>query len=130
MMAEKQIQRTAYTHADSYVTKDGSIIRELMHPAVHGNSYLSLAEARVPPGSSTILHMHGVTEEVYHIISGSGFMILGEDKFEIGNGDTICISPGTAHKVENFSGAELVILCCCVPAYSHEDTYLLENIFS
>ncbi len=41
-------------------------------------------------------------------------MILGEDKFEIGNGDTICIPPGTAHKVENFSGVELVILCCCV----------------
>ncbi len=58
MMAEKQIQRTAYTHADPYVTIDGSIVRELMHPDVHGNSYLSLAEARVPPGSSTILHIY------------------------------------------------------------------------
>jgi mannose-6-phosphate isomerase-like protein (cupin superfamily) len=96
-----------------------------MHPAVHGNSYLSLAEARVPPVSSIILHIHGVTEEVYHIISG--FVILGEDKFRIGSGDTICIHPGTAHKVENFSGVELVILCCSAPAYSHDDTYLLEN---
>lgn len=127
MMAEKQIQRTAYGHADPYVTKDGSTIRELMHPVVHGNSYLSLAEARVPPGSSTILHMHGVTEEVYHIISGSCFMILGEDKFRIGSGDTICILPGTAHKVDNISEVELVILCCCSPAYSHDDTQLLEN---
>lgn len=128
MMTEKQILRTAYVQADPYVTKDGSTIRELMHPAVHGNSHLSLTEARVPPGSSTILHMHEVTEEVYHIISGSGFMILGEDKFKIGSGDTICIPPGTAHKVENISGVELMILCCCVPAYSHEDTYLLENM--
>jgi len=37
-------------HADAapYVTKDGSEIRELMHPAVHGNRAQSLAEATVP----------------------------------------------------------------------------------
>ena len=32
-------------------TLDGSEIRELMHPAVHGNVNQSLAEARVSPGS-------------------------------------------------------------------------------
>jgi hypothetical protein len=30
---------------EAYVTKDGSLIRELMHPQVHVNSSLSLAEA-------------------------------------------------------------------------------------
>ena len=128
MMCEKQILRTAYTHAAPYVTKDGSTIRELMHPVVHGNSHLSLAEARITPGSSTFLHIHAITEEIYHITAGCGVMTLGGEKFMIGAGDTICIPPGTAHKVENISEVELVILCCCVPAYSHEDTLLLENI--
>ncbi len=128
MMNEQEILRTVYAHVDPYITKDGSTIRELMHPAVHGNSHQSLAEARILPGSSTVLHIHEVTEEIYYIISGSGFIILGEDKVKIDSGDTICISPGTAHKVENSAEVELVILCCCSPSYSHEDTYLLEKI--
>ena len=72
-----------------------------MNPVVHGNSHQSLAEARISPVSLTVLHIHEVTEEIYHIISGSGFMTFAEEKFKIGSGDTICISPGTAHKVEN-----------------------------
>ena len=34
-----------YRDIEPYVTKDGSEIRELMHPAVHGNEKQSLAEA-------------------------------------------------------------------------------------
>jgi len=38
---------TIYEEIEPYITKDGSIIRELIHPAVHGNSNQSLAEATV-----------------------------------------------------------------------------------
>ena len=124
-MSEKNILKTAYAQVDTYITKDGSTIRELMHPLVHGNSHISLAEARVPPGSATLYHMHEITEEVYHITAGCGIMTLEGEKFKISSGDTVCIPPGTAHKVENLSKVELVILCCCAPPYSHEDTYLL-----
>ena len=128
MMSRNNILKTVYTQVDPYVTKDSSTIRELMHPAVHGNLHLSLAEARVPPGCATLLHVHEITEEVYHITAGCGIMTLAKEKFTIVSGDTVCIPPGTAHKVENISEVELVILCCCVPAYSHEDTSLLENM--
>jgi hypothetical protein len=36
------------------VTKDGSGIRELMHPDRHGNRNQSLAEALVPPGTQPL----------------------------------------------------------------------------
>lgn len=42
---------------ETYVTKDGSSIRELMHPLVHANSALSLADT-VPAGTTTLLHHH------------------------------------------------------------------------
>jgi mannose-6-phosphate isomerase-like protein (cupin superfamily) len=108
-----------------YVTLDRSEIRELMHPAVHGNRNVSLAEATVAPGERTELHRHPVTEEVYHVTEGIGTMTLGAERFEVHAGDTVCIPPGTPHCVENTGAAPLRILCACAPAYSHEDTELV-----
>jgi mannose-6-phosphate isomerase-like protein (cupin superfamily) len=104
---------------------DGSEIRELMRPDKHGNAKQSLAEATVEPGQETVLHKHLRTEELYHITAGRGLMILGEERFEVRAGDTICIPPGTPHCIANSGLEPLRILCCCSPAYSHEDTVLL-----
>ena len=109
------------------MTKDRSEIRELMHPAVHGNAQLSLAEATVEPGGKTALHRHKITEEIYHVVHGSGVMTLGAEAFAIVAGDTICIAPGTAHCVENTGGEPLRILCACAPAYGHDDTELVDS---
>ena len=53
---ERQVLHTRYTDIEAFVTKDGSVVRELMHPNVHGNSNLSVAEAVVAVGKSTLLH--------------------------------------------------------------------------
>jgi mannose-6-phosphate isomerase-like protein (cupin superfamily) len=119
--------RTRYAALSPYVTKDGSEIRELMHPAVHGNRNSSLAEATVPPGACTLLHRHLATEEIYHITAGTGTMQLGDENFEIAAGDTICIAPGLAHRVVNTGSQPLRILCACTPPYAHADTELLER---
>lgn len=116
--------RQPYDSVVPYITKDGSEIRELMHPAVHGNQNQSLAEATVAPGATTQLHKHLKTEELYHITGGQGLMTLGDTRFEVYPGDTICIKPGTPHCIENTGKEPLVLLCCCSPAYSHEDTIL------
>ena len=42
--------RSSYAEVTAYVTKDVSTIRELMHPAGHGNRQQSLAKAVVAPG--------------------------------------------------------------------------------
>lgn len=116
---------TRRDRVEPYVTRDGSIIRELMHPDVQGNRAQSLAEAIVPPGATTCLHRHGRTEEIYHFVAGRGRMRLGEETFEVTAGDTVCIPPGTAHSLANDGPDALVLLCACSPAYSHEDTELL-----
>jgi mannose-6-phosphate isomerase-like protein (cupin superfamily) len=72
-----------------------------MHPKVHGNSRQSLAEAIVQVGAETLLHRHLVSEEIYHVTEGVGVMTLGKDRFEIKPEDTVCILPGTPHRVKN-----------------------------
>jgi len=117
--------KTEYGHIAPFVTKDGSEIRELMHPAQHGNRTQSLAEAIVAPGETTALHRHHLTEELYHVTAGRGRMTLGAEMFEVAPGDTICIVPGTPHCIENTGHDPLRILCSCSPPYSHGDTELL-----
>lgn len=116
---------THYTDIEAYTTRDGSTIRELLHPALHGNANQSLAEATVPCGSVTLLHRHRLTEELYHITAGEGRMRLGDEQFTVSVGDTVLIPPGTPHAIENCGARELRLLCCCAPPYSHDDTELL-----
>ncbi|MBI5107618.1 MAG: cupin domain-containing protein [Rhodocyclales bacterium] len=118
--------KTRYAEIPVYITKDGSEIRELMHPAVHGNRLQSLAEATVAAGRRTLLHRHARTEELYHVTAGRGRMTLGDARMEVGAGDTVHIAPGTPHCIEALGAEPLRILCCCTPPYSHEDTELLE----
>ena len=117
--------KTAYDEATAFITKDGSVIRELLHPAIHGPGAMSFAEAIVDPGGTTLLHLHALSEEIYHITDGSGTMRLGKAEFEIFTGDTIVIPPGTKHNVTNTGLSALKILCVCHPAYSDADTLLL-----
>lgn len=116
-----------YADAEPFVTKDGSLVRELMHPGRHDSRAQSLAEAVVPVGAGTTLHRHRTSEEVYHITRGEGTMTLGAEAFRVGAGDSICIPPGTPHRICNTGDKPLTILCACAPAYSHEDTDLLSQ---
>lgn len=118
--------KTRFADIAAYITKDGSEIRELMHPDRHGNRNQSLAEALVPPGRRTLLHRHLASEELYHITAGEGLMTLGGETMKVGPGDTVAIPPGTPHRIEATGTQPLRILCCCSPAYRHEDTEMLE----
>lgn len=115
------------TDCKPYVTKDGSTIRELMHPDIHRNHRQSLAEATVGPGQQTVAHKHLQTEELYFIKSGAGVILVGEDERDVMAGDTVAIPPGTVHSVRNTGDTDLVILCACSPPYSHDDTVLVDS---
>jgi mannose-6-phosphate isomerase-like protein (cupin superfamily) len=117
---------TQYNDIEPFITKDKSVIRELLHPNLHTTKKTSLAEAIVDPKSKTLLHRHKNTEEIYHITQGIGLMTLADSQLEVKTGDSICIAPGTAHCIENIGNETLHLLCICSPAYQHDDTELLE----
>jgi mannose-6-phosphate isomerase-like protein (cupin superfamily) len=109
-----------------FTTKDGSEIRELL---AHRNSAIrnqSLAEARLPVGSSTQEHYHVQTEEIYYITHGTGQIRIDSETREVKPGDAIAILPGQKHKLWNTSNETLRLLCTCAPAYEHEDTVITE----
>lgn len=126
MITHRPIVKTRIADIDPFKTADGSTIRELMHPIHHGNQNQSLAEATIAVGSTTLLHKHFITEELYHITQGTGEMTLDGTCFTVSVGDTICIKPGSTHKIRNMGNIDLKLLCCCSPQYSHTDTEIID----
>ncbi len=110
-----------------FTTLDGSTIREIAGPAWTPAANQSLAEATVPPGGTTAAHFHRVTEELYFFLRGSGRLTVGDDERDVGPGDCAVIPPGDVHRLVNIGNGPLVLLCCCAPAYSDEDTVLVDG---
>ena len=107
----------AYETLEPFTTKDGSTIREFLHSSVQ-----SLAEATLAPAQSTRRHYHASSEEIYLLLGGGGTMELDGETREVGEGDAVLIPAGAWHELSaGPDGARL--LCCCVPPYSHDDTY-------
>jgi mannose-6-phosphate isomerase-like protein (cupin superfamily) len=110
------VEKANLEQLESFITQDGSSIRELAGPAWTPARAQSLAEATVEPG--------GETAELYYFVAGLGRMRLGEAEGPVERGDCVVIPPGVAHKLWNTGSEPLVLLCCCAPAYSHDDTVL------
>lgn len=110
-----------------FTTADGSQICEFLNPGNSPLSNQSLAEATLRSGQCTTLHFHPKAEEIYFILSGRGIMQIEDEEREVGPGDSIAIPNGQKHQICNPHVEELVFLCCCAPAYSHDDTILIEG---
>jgi mannose-6-phosphate isomerase-like protein (cupin superfamily) len=115
------IQRDAVI---AFTTKDTSTIRELLAPRNSGIARQSLAEATLPPGAETEAHFHPNTEEIYYLLQGQALMAIEGERQAVGPGEAIAIPPGSRHQIRNTGTENLIFLCCCVPAYTHEDTVM------
>ena len=118
------MERVRPEDRESFITADGSSIRELAGIPSGNAVQQSLAEATVPPGGETVEHYHRTTEEIYLFTPGAGRMRLGEDEDDVRAGDAVVIPPGVKHKLWNPGAEPLVLLCCCAPPYRDADTVL------
>ena len=114
------------TDREPFITADGSVDpRARRHPgrqrrqpvARRGDRPARRRDHRAPPPRS---------EEIYLFTSGAGRMRLGDEETDVRAGDASSSRP--APRTSSQPGGEpLVLLCCCSPPYSHEDTVLLEG---
>ena len=82
----------------------------------------SLAEATLAAGQATERHYHAESEEIYYVVEGSGEMELDGERRPVAVGDAVLIPPGARHQIRADADG-LRFLCCCAPAYRHEDTF-------
>ncbi|MBI4345006.1 MAG: cupin domain-containing protein [Euryarchaeota archaeon] len=118
------METTSREKAEPFVAKDGSLIREIVHPRSSGARNQSLAEATVRPGARTKEHHHGRSEEIYYLLEGEGRVHVGGEAREVGRTEAIIIPPAVRHYIENVGAVDLVFLCCSAPSYWDEDMVL------
>jgi mannose-6-phosphate isomerase-like protein (cupin superfamily) len=109
--------------AESFVTADGSTIRELFGLPKGGVEHQSLAEATLAPGQVTQRHYHRVSEEIYFVLDGEGEMDVDGEKRRVSAGDAVAIPARAWHALRAEGDRPLRILCSCAPPYRHEDTF-------
>jgi len=109
--------------AESFVTADGSTIRELFGLPTGGVEHQSLAEATLAPGQATQRHYHRASEEIYFVLDGEGEMELDGERRPVSAGDAVAIPAGAWHELRAEGERPLRILCSCAPPYRHEDTF-------
>ena len=117
---------TSYAQIQPFTTLDGSQIREWAGRVSAPAQNQSLAEATIPVGGATTEHLHRSSEELYLVTSGRGRLAIDGEERLIEPGDCALIPPGARHKLFNVGDEPLRIVCACAPAYSDEDTQLLE----
>ena len=108
--------------AESFITADGSSIRELCGIPTGGTELQSLAEATLAPAQATQRHYHVESEEVYFVLEGKGEMEIDGERGWVRVGDAIPIRRGQHHEIRNVGDEPLRFLCTCAPPYRHEDT--------
>ena len=92
---------------------------------VPGTNYETvIGMAEIVPNVNIGRHTHFGPESGYMLEGAMVLMVEGQPEKTINTGDSYQIPPGAVHKLHNPGTEPLVLLCCCAPAYSHEDTVL------
>ena len=88
-------QNDTYTLVDNTELKNLVVSKTILHPQ-----------------KNTTGHNHPGQEEVYHFISGEGYMVVGDKQISVRPGDIVLIPDGYFHKVWNSSEIEDLIFVC------------------
>jgi mannose-6-phosphate isomerase-like protein (cupin superfamily) len=89
----------------------------------------SIARARVEPGITTAWHRLTDIMEYYYILSGKGFMEIGEEEgFNVGKNDLVTIPANFAQRIQNTGEEDLIFLAICNPPFTDANYEDLENV--
>lgn len=89
---------------------------------------VSIARARVEPGVTTRWHRLVGTTERYYIISGRGYVEVGNlIPQEVNAGDMVIIPPLCRQRISNSGSEDLIFLAICSPRFSNHVYEDIEN---
>lgn len=103
---KSRLQGKTVKDDERYVVTDNSELQRLV-----------VSETVLRPGQATTGHWHGVAEEVYTFLSGSGRITVGEKKYFVCPGAVITIPAGQFHRVKNMSREEDLVFICVFEKY-------------
>jgi mannose-6-phosphate isomerase-like protein (cupin superfamily) len=71
---------------------------------------LTLGHTTIYPTGTTTGHSHDDMEEVYYVVMGKGIMVVGDDEYEIEQGDALYVPPGLFHTTKQRGNSPLIVV--------------------
>jgi mannose-6-phosphate isomerase-like protein (cupin superfamily) len=87
----------------------------------------SVAVVVIPPGGTSAVHYHHVSEETYFILRGTARMVIDGTSFELGPGQACLIQPLERHQIFNEGGEDLKFVAVCAPPWVPEDSVFVQD---
>ena len=101
-----------------YFFVEGCFINELSNTEEDGA--VSIAQARVAPGTTTRWHRLRDTTERYLVLSGQGQVEVDDVVQTVNPGDCVIIPPLCRQRIANTGNEDLVFLAICSPRFQPE----------
>lgn len=102
--------------SQEYYFKEGCHILELSNS--DADSTVSIAQARVTPGTATHWHQLQGTTERYVITQGQGYVEVGQlPPRLVSPGDVVIIPPDCRQRIRNDGDTDLIFLAICSPRF-------------
>jgi len=87
----------------------------------YSSEQVSIAQARVKHGITTVAHHLKGVNEIYLIMSGEGQVDVGDlSPTKVGAGDLVVIPAGASQRISNIGEADLIFYCICTPKFTTE----------
>ena len=87
----------------------------LLKKGQFGSRNLFVTWVDCEPGGEQQMHVHGVEEQVYIVVSGRGLMKTHDEEQEVSAGTLIFVPPGTAHAIRNTGADTLTFVSAASP---------------
>lgn len=100
---------------DIVKNRDKAVLRDtyyMINPDDKGceSKRLTLGYTIIYPTGTTTGHIHDDMEEVYYVVIGNGIMVVGEDEYEIKEGDALYVPPGVFHTTKQSGNLPLMVV--------------------
>lgn len=98
------------------------IIKHLASPWTMGTTNLWMGISEVHVGSTSNLHAHDDTEEIFYVVSGRGAIRVGDEREAIEPGSCVYVPIGYSHQLINTGDETLKVVCAASPPF-HADKF-------
>ena len=103
-------------------------LKHLAAPWTIGSEKLWVGLSEVDPGSESNAHSHARNEEVFYVVSGEGYIVVGDERRAVSAGSVVVAPPGQKHQLQNPGNETLKIVCAASPAFVKEDFDVVHNL--
>ena len=103
-------------------------LKHLAAPWTIGSENLWVGLSEVDPGSASNAHSHERNEEVFYVVSGEGYIAVGDERQAVSAGSVVVAPPGKSHQLQNPGIETLKVICSAAPAFVKEDFDLAHNL--